>query len=121
MTSYLRVLRTYLLSRTFRLLRTFCLISCEKAFSLSFTPWSEKGKRSHNGQSSLWPCVGIIPHPIYYQEHHRRFDFSAHNPDMDRMYELLLAQGQKMLTTGVAMKNQPDWGLANHTFSEVCL
>ncbi|WP_367389493.1 hypothetical protein [Lewinella sp. LCG006] len=63
----------------------------------------------------------VIPHPIYHQEHHRRFDFSAHNPDMDRMYELLLSQIQKMLTRGEVMENQPHWGLAHHTFSEVCL
>lgn len=56
--------------------------------------------------------IKVWPYFVYHRDHERRFDFSKKNRDMEKMYQRLLEDTQKMLLHGKPIsKYNTDWGL----------
>jgi hypothetical protein len=63
--------------------------------------------------------IEVLPDPVYHQHHDRRFDFGAHDPDMERMYRRLLDQANEMLLSKRPIINPTaDWGLGLERLEE---
>ena len=64
----------------------------------------------------------VLNHPIYHQEHARRYDATKVNPDFEKAYIFFEEQATLMTSRQKAEKyNTPDWGLSKFDLPEMKL